>query len=98
MAAKSKQADGYIRVSPRGEGKPFISPDVQRKDRRHAADDIGRFGLEPDGRKIVFTVAASRDVFVVNSDGDGLREVGVAGDRPSWLPRRALGCLRGLPE
>src|SRR5512132_3453367 len=33
MAAKSKQADGYIRVSRRGarEGESFISPDVQRK-------------------------------------------------------------------
>src|SRR5829696_6318386 len=33
MAAKTKQADGYIRVSRRGgrEGESFISPDVQRK-------------------------------------------------------------------
>jgi site-specific DNA recombinase len=33
MAVKSKQADGYIRVSRRGgrEGESFISPDVQRK-------------------------------------------------------------------
>jgi site-specific DNA recombinase len=33
MTAKSKQADGYIRVSRRGgrEGESFISPDVQRK-------------------------------------------------------------------
>src|SRR5215218_8813553 len=33
MAMKSKQADGYIRVSRRGgrEGESFISPDVQRK-------------------------------------------------------------------
>jgi TolB protein len=62
------------------------------------ADGTGRRlvarGLEPvwapDGRKIVFVRNAEFQgaigIFVVNSDGSGLRKVGDAGDRPSWSP------------
>ncbi len=69
------------------DGKMFVA--YPEKNQKQEVADFGsrtifNVTLSPSGKKIAFQVAA-KGLYLINSDGSGLRHLGY-GERPSWFP------------